>query len=192
MGVSKEDFKALEHRMAVLEGQLNTRIDTVRNGLQSISVGVAQNLAALKANLDVNADGLEQLDIFNRIWAKVLIRSSMRQAQFQYLIDNNLKLEELKDNDLAVIKEQGNEWFEATFVAMKAEVVEEREAYLKELRAKAAEIQSEQEKAAKEAEQAKKEGEVAEEALRGAGQGIAALGGHGSEIPAGVQVFGGE
>jgi len=192
MGVSKEDFKALEHKMAVLEGQLSTRIDTVRNGLQAMSVGVAQNLAAVKANLDVNADGLEQLDIFNRVWAKVLIHLSMRQAQSQYLIDNNLKVEELKENDLAAIKEQGNEWFEATFNAMKAEVVEEREAYLKELRVRAAEIQAEHERVAKEAEQAKKEGEVAEEALRGAGQGIATLGGHGSEIPAGVQVFGGE
>lgn len=187
MGVSKEDFKALDHKVTTIEG----RIGMIRDGLGQMSVGVAQNLAAVKANLDSNSDALEQFDIFNQIWAKMILKLSERVAQTDYVVETRIAPQDLNEGDRALIKERAREWFTAVFNEMREEVRVEREAYLKELRAKAAEIQAEQEKAVKEEERAKKEAEIAESTLRGAEQNLSTPGGQGSEIPAGAEVFGG-
>lgn len=164
-------------------GLLET-VKRVQAGVGSIAGGVAQNLASVKANLDANGDALEQFDIFNQIWAKMFLKLAERTEQANYLILSGRKLDELDDSDRTVIKDRAREWFGDIFQAMKVEVQEERDAYIKELRAKAAEVQ-------KEMDDAKKEGDVAEQALRGAEQNLSVPGGEGSEIPAGAEVFGG-
>ncbi len=172
--------------------KFNALLKTVNNvqaGVGSIAGGVAQNLAGVKANLDANGDALEQFDIFNQIWAKMLMRIVQRAEQTDYMrVQGILSMEHLSATDLDVIKDRSKDWFDATFMAMKEEVKEEREAYIKELRAKVAEQQAAD---TKEKEGAKKEAAVAEEALRGAEQNLSVSGGHGSDIPAGAEVFGG-
>mgnify|MGYP003417569069 CR=1 FL=1 len=184
MGISKDEFRALDHRVTALDG----RLQLVREGMGSIATGVAQNLASIQANLSNNGDALEQFDIFNQIWSKMFMRIIERQEQTAYLHATG-KLEiDLFESDREVIRTKAREWFDLTFQNLKDIVKEERDAYIKELRAR---VQAEHEKAQQEAEQAKKEGEVAEEALRGAEQSLSASGGQGSEIPAGVETFGG-
>lgn len=183
-GVSKRDLEAFEkewkHRITTLEG----RVQLVRDGVGSIAAGVAQNLASVKANIDSNGDALEQFDIFNQIWAKMFMKMSELIAQTDYLHAGGLQVVDLKERDLAYIKEHAKDWFENSFNVAKAEVKEEREAYIKELRTKAVEFQKAQ-------EEAKKEEAVAESTLRGAEQILSTPGGQGSEIPEGAEVFGG-
>lgn len=180
MGISKEEHQKLVHHVAVLEG----RLEKTREGLTSIAAGVAQNLASVKANLDMNSDALEQFDIFNQIWAKMFMRLSERVEQANYQLYSGRKIDDLQDVDRDFIKVRAKEWFETVFLAIKEEVKEEREAYLVELRKKATEEMESQ-------KQAKKEESVAEETLRSAEQTLSTAGGQGSEIPPDAEVFGG-
>ena len=151
--------------------------NTTRNGVASIAAAIGQNFAALKANLDLNSSALEQLDVYNQIWAKMFLGILERIVQ----INNQFTHQSgyvPKDNK--EIREEAKEIFHALLNECKARVLEEREAYIKSLRAQA------------EAEQQQtNEGKVAEETLRNAEQSMSTFGGEGSDIPEGAEIFGG-
>lgn len=149
-------------------------MDTIRTGTASIAAGVAQNLGAIKANLDINSDAIEQFDIFNQIWARMLIRMAERIVY----LENGATLAPEE------VKEKGREWFEATFKDLKEQVLQDRQAYMEARR-------QEMEAAKAAEEQAKKEQSTAEETLRTAEQSISTPGGQGSDPPAEAEIFGG-
>ena len=147
--------------------------NTTREGVASIVAAVTQNFGAIQANLSMNSDAVEQLDIYNQIWAKL----------FVYIFEQLESLKPLSVN-LESSKAEGRERFSAIFQECKDRVVEEREAYIKLRRQ-----QVEEERKAQ--EQAKKQDTVAEETLRSAESAISMPGGEGSTIPEGAEIFGG-
>lgn len=161
--------------------ELNKMAGVTREGVASIATGLAQNFAALKANLDMNSDAMEQLDIFNQIWAKVFQLIIERIEQEKFLRTNNMPDSALRNSDLVEIKSNAQTSFQDMFQLAKDKVVEERQAYLKELRAK-----TEQE-----AKPVSTEEDIAREALINAERGISMAGGEGSAIPDGAEIFGG-
>lgn len=164
---------------------LNASVDTIRKGVASIASGVAQNLSAVKANLDMNSEATEQLDIFNQIWAKMLQRVVDRAETIDFMMQKGYSsASQLSQDDLALIKAHAQDYFQELFLTCKGQVKEEREAYIKQLRERA-------EEEYKAAQATKKEETIADEALRGAEQSLSNAGGQGSPIPDGAEVFGG-
>ncbi len=155
--------------------------DKMRTGIASISAGVAQNLGAIKANLDINSDAIEQFDIFNQIWARMLIRMAERIVY----LENGATLSPEE------IKEKGREWFEATFKDLKEQVLHDRQAYMEARRAEMEATKAAEEQARQAEEQAKKEQSTAEETLRSAETSISTSGGQGSDPPPEAEIFGG-
>lgn len=162
---------------------LNEMAGKTREGVASIATGLAQNFAALKANLDMNSDAMEQLDIFNQIWAKMFLFIIERMEQEKFLRTNNIPDLVLRNTDLEEIKSTAQTSFQDMFQLSKDKVIEERQAYLKELRTKV-------EQEAKTAEPVTEE-VMAREVLLNAERGISMAGGEGSAIPDGAEIFGG-
>lgn len=147
---------------------------TTREGVASIVAGITQNFGAIQANLSAHSDAVEQLDVYNQIWAKMFLHvfEQLECAKYQYAGDSEL------------IKVTGEEKFAAAFQECKATVLEEREAYV---RHRQAQIEEQKMQA-----QTKTQDRVAEEALRSAeGTIISTPGGQGSAIPDGAEIFGG-
>ena len=145
--------------------------NSTRNGVASIAAAVGQNFAAVKANLEANSDAIEQLDIYNQIWAKM----------FLCLLECILEINGIVP--APEIKDRAKNDFQALFVECKARVVEEREAYIKAIRAR---VEEEQRAATKPSEE-----DMAKETLSSAESSISTFGGEGSAIPDGAEIFGG-
>src|SRR5690349_15912094 len=150
---------------------------TTRSGVASIAAAIAQNFAAVKANLDANSEALEQLDVYNQVWAKMFLCLIERMISTSQIIQLQRGYVPLSDQE---IKTQAKEDFTALLQECKSRVLEEREAYIKALRAQA---DNEQKRA--------NEGTMAETALRNAEQSMSTVGGEGSAIPEGADIFGG-
>lgn len=146
---------------------LSSMAMVTRDGVASIVAGIGQNFAALKVNLEANSDALEQLDIYNQIWAKM----------FLCLLERIVALpRSVLDSDQD-IKNRAKEDFQALIRECKLAVFEERKAYVEAMRAQAIKENTEE--------------AVAEQALRNAEQSLSTAGGEGSTIPDDAEIFGG-
>lgn len=177
--IEKAQTEFLNNWKDKFNGLLET-VENVRHGLASVAGGIAQNLGGIKANLDMNSDAMEQLDIFNQIWAKMFVLLLEQIETIRLQGDPSVTRE--------FIQARAKEGFADFFNHTKALVLEERIAYIKEMREKIAQEQAAQQTAQ---ESAQKEADMAESTLRGAETALSNAGGEGGAIPDGAEVFGG-
>lgn len=147
---------------------LTNMATSTRDGVTSIVAGIGQNFAALRINLEANSDALEQLDIYNQMWAKMFLCLLERIVA----LPSRSKLESDQD-----IKDKAKEDFQALIRECKLAVFEERKAYIEAMRAQAAKENTEE--------------NMAEQALRNAEQSLSTAGSEGSAIPDDAEIFGG-
>jgi nitrogenase subunit NifH len=120
--------------------------NAIREGVASMSGAMTQALQGIRGNMDNQSNALENLDVYNQIFGRMLLR----------VIERVICLEKPQAQGDEV-KQIAEDLFNDLFTETKARVIEERTAYIEKMRAEARE--------AEEAEQAKKEQGIAEEAL---------------------------
>jgi len=152
---------------------LASMANTTRTGVASIAAAIGQNFAALKANLDAHSDAVEQLDVYNQIWAKMFL------CLLERIVEIHLAMLGEPEEPQRV-KDLAKEDFQALLQECKARVLEEREVYIKTLRAQA---EDERRMAT--------ESETVKEAFQDTKTLISTPGGDGSDIPDGAEIFGG-
>jgi hypothetical protein len=200
----KETYKNFAAR--VVEEQTSLRKEVAGSFLdlqerfKKIVVATGQQLAQLNANQQVHGDVIEQLDINVQAVAKMHLEAFGRFEQIEVFMTMLGQLDDLTQEQLAEVKEKAKESYEATMTECFRQVREERAAAVEEQRKAADEAKKADAAKVQEAEVAKKkalddsEQDFAESALQEAEAPnlSTTIGGQGSGIPAGADVFGGQ
>lgn len=201
-----ERWKTLSTRTVEAQNSLRKEVAASVSDLQDrfkkIVIATGQQLAQLQANQQVHSDVLESLDINVQAVAKMHLENYGRFEQLEVFLQRSLKEGEtlvISQEELVEIKTRAKESYEATMSECFRQVHEERAAVVKERHKAAEKAKQEQADAVAANETAKKEAldkseqEFAESALQEAEAPnlSTTVGGQGSGIPAGADVFGG-
>lgn len=202
----QEKWKTFSTRVAAEQNSLRKEVAgavaDIQDRFKKIVVATGQQLAQLQANQQVHSEVIEQLDINVQAVAKMHLENYGRFEQIDVLIAKYVSEGEVLDitqDELAEIKVRATESYEATMSECFRQVREERAAAVEEQRKAADQARQEQADAVEANEKAKKEAldkteqEFAESALEEAEAPnlSTTVGGQGSGIPAGADVFGG-
>lgn len=185
-----------------LRKEVAVSVSDLQERFKKIVIATGQQLAQLQANQQVHSDVLEQLDINIQAVAKMHIENFGRFEQLEVFLQRSLNEGEtlkISQEELVELKIRAKEAYEATMSECFRQVHEERAAAVEEQRKAANKAKQEQADAVAANDKAKKEvldkseQEFAESALQEAEAPnlSTTVGGQGSGIPAGADVFGG-